>query len=252
MTDEPHLSELSLLTRNQVLAAEIQRRVSQLSAINTVAAVISQSLDLNRTLQTALDAVLSVIRVEASAISLIDEQAGELVMRAQRGWKHDFVTQPMRIRLGQGLSGLVVANNEVVTVGDVSKDPRLVVPAVAEEQFQAQALAPMHARGKVIGVLSVLSFQPYTFNGEEIEVLCAIADQVGVALDNARLYEATREQQNRLSAVLQSTADAIIAADDQCRVTVINEAAERLFNLNARDAVGQLITDLPFALELRE
>lgn len=252
MIDESHTPESNLLVRNRMLAAEIQRRVNQLSAINTVAAVISQSLDLHPTLETALDAVLSVIPVEASGISLIDEAAGELVMRAQRGWKNDFVTTPMRIKLGHGMSGLVIANNDVVISGDIAKDPRLVVPAVAEEQFQAMAMAPMHARGKVIGVLSVMSYQPYTFNSEEIEVLSAIADQVGVALDNARLYEATREQQNRLSAVLQSTADAIIAADDQCRVTVINEAAERLFNLNARDAVGQLITDLPFALELRE
>ncbi len=252
MTDVSHTPESNLLVRNRMLAAEIQRRVNQLSAINTVAAVISQSLDLHRTLETALDAVLSVIPVEASGISLIDDAAGELVMRAQRGWKRDFVTTPMRIKLGYGMSGLVVANNEVVISGDISKDPRLVVPAVAEEQFQAMAMAPMHARGKVIGVLSVMSNQPYTFNSEEIEVLCAIADQVGVALDNARLYESTREQQNRLAAVLQSTADAIIATDDQRRVTVINEAAERLFNLSATSVVGQLITDLPLALELRE
>ncbi|MHB8750114.1 MAG: sensor histidine kinase [Aggregatilineales bacterium] len=252
MTDISRTPESNLLVRNRMLAAEIQRRVNQLSAINTVAAVISQSRDLHRTLETALDSVLSVIPVEASGISLIDDAAGELVMRAQRGWKRDFVTTPMRIKLGHGMSGLVVANNEVVISGDISKDPRLVVPAVAEEQFQAMAMAPMHARSKVIGVLSVMSNLPYTFNSEEIEVLCAIADQVGVALDNARLYESTREQQNRLAAVLQSTADAIIATDDQRRVTVINEAAERLFNLNAAQVVGQLITDLPLELELRE
>src|SRR5579859_6383530 len=158
MTDVSHTPESNLVARNRMLAAEIQRRVNQLSAINTVAAVISQSLDLSRTLQTALDSVLSVILVEASGISLIDETTDELVMRAQRGWKRDFVTKPMRIKLGQGMSGLVIANNEVVISGDISKDPRLVVPAVAEEQFQAMAMAPMHARGKVIGVLSVMSY----------------------------------------------------------------------------------------------
>ena len=104
MTDVSRTPESNLLVRNRMLAAEIQRRVNQLSAINTVAAVISQSLDLHRTLETALDSVLSVIPVEASGISLIDDAAGELVMRAQRGWKRDFVTTPMRIKLGLSLT----------------------------------------------------------------------------------------------------------------------------------------------------
>ncbi len=228
-----------LLVKNRELAVEIRRRVDQLSAINTVAAVVSQSLDLTATLQTALDAVLSVIDVEAGGISLIDERAGELVMRAQRGWKQDFITTPMRIKLGQGMSGHVITTGEVVVSGDVSKDPRLVVPAVAEENIQAMAMAPMHARGKVIGVLSVMSYKPYSFDEQEIAVLKAIADQVGVALDNARLYESAREQQGRLLTVLQSTADAILAVDTHGQVSLINEAAERLFNLHSDDVIGQ-------------
>src|SRR5215468_2722454 len=80
------------------LLDEIKRQTGQLAAINTVTAAVSQTLDLNETLQTALEAVLSVIPVEASGISMVDESAGELVLRAQRGWKNDFVTQPMRIK----------------------------------------------------------------------------------------------------------------------------------------------------------
>src|SRR4051812_14843386 len=77
------------------LLEEFKRQTAQLQAINNVTAAVSQSLDLNVTLQTALEAVLSVIPVEASGISMVDESAGELVLRAQRGWKHDFVSNPM-------------------------------------------------------------------------------------------------------------------------------------------------------------
>ena len=52
--------------------------------------------------------MLKVILVDSAGISLVNEAAGELVMRAQRGWRYDFVTQPMRIPLGQGMSGIVV------------------------------------------------------------------------------------------------------------------------------------------------
>jgi PAS domain S-box-containing protein len=232
--------------RKRDLAAELKRQTGQLAAINSVTAAVSQSLDLNVTLQTALDAVLSVIPVEASGISLIDEQAGELVLRAQRGWRKDFVTAfPMRIKLGQGMSGLVIANDEVLITGDVTNDPRLVFPAFTEEKVQAMVLAPMHARGRVIGILSVLSHKPYEFDVDEIKILQAIADQVGLALDNARLYESVREQQSRLQAIIQSTADAIIATDNRGHINLINQAAQALFELDMRATLGQALREAP-------
>jgi PAS domain S-box-containing protein len=227
------------------LLEEVKRQTGQLTAINTVTTAVTQSLDLNMTLQTALEAVLTVIPVDASGISMVDESAGELVMKAQRGWKHDFTTTPMRIRLGEGLSGRAVTNDEVVITGDVSSDPRLVVPEFMAEKVQAQILAPMHARGKVIGILSVMSYKPYEFDENEVTVLCAIADQVGLALDNARLYEAVKEQQSRLQAVLQSTADAIIATDNYGIINLFNQAAEVIFEASASQMIGHHLREAP-------
>jgi two-component system phosphate regulon sensor histidine kinase PhoR len=220
-------------------------------ALNKVATAVSQSLDLNATLATAMEAVLSVIPVEASGISLIDHHAGELVLRAQRGWKQDFVSQPMRIKLGHGLSGQVIMTGEVVITGDLHNDNRLVVPAVAEENIQAMAMAPMHARGAIIGILSVMSYRPYSFDELQITLLKAIADQVGVALDNARLFEAIREGEQRLLAVLQSTADAIISTDGRGCVNMINRAAEKLFDLSNELITGQPLEYVPFPPEIR-
>jgi two-component system phosphate regulon sensor histidine kinase PhoR len=243
----------NLVHRNQLLSEEIRRRVDQLSAINTVAVVVSQSLDLGTTLETALDAVLKVIPVDSAGISLVDEAAGELVMRAQRGWRYDFVTRPMRIPLGQGMSGTVVRNDEVLVTGNVlSGDPRLAVPEFAHEAVQAMAMAPMHARGRVVGILSVMNHTPYEFGQDEITVLRVIADQVGVALDNARLYERTKEQSSRLSAVLNSSGDAIIATDSRGHINLVNATTETLFALHAEDLIGSHLRNVPLHPKLRE
>jgi PAS domain S-box-containing protein len=231
---------------------EVKRRTQQLAVINKVADTLNQPVDLNVTLQAALEAVLSVIPGDASGISLVDDGAGELVMRAQRGWNNDFVTTPMRIKLGQGLSGHVINTGEVVITGDPASDPRHAAPSFEEEKVKAMVLAPMHARGKVIGVLSVTSHKSYKFSQDEINVLRVIADQVGLALDNAQLYERIRQQQNNMQAVLQSTADAIIAVNAYGIVSLLNYAAERLFDLDAEDHVGQLLFDLPLPTVMNE
>lgn len=253
MDDSLHtLDNQTLIQQNRLLTEEIQRRVSQLAAINTVAATVSQVLDLDLALQTALDAVLGIIGVEAAGISLVDEQSGELVLRAQRGWTLDFVSKPMRIKLGEGLSGQVVAHNKVVVTGDLTDDQRLAVPAFSQERVQAMAMAPMHARGRVIGVLSVMSHTPYHFSDEEIDVLKAIADQVGVALDNARLYEETRSQQERLSAVIHSAADAIIATDDRGCISLLNDAAKPFFEESPDQIIGMPLHHAPLHPILRD
>ncbi|MBX3064063.1 MAG: GAF domain-containing protein [Anaerolineae bacterium] len=229
------------------LVDRLKRQTGQIAVINTVVTAVSQSLDLNETLQTALRAVLSIIPVESSGISLVDEQAGELVMRAQYGLRLDFVTEPMRIKMGHGMSGQAVTTGELVVVrGELDKDdPRLYVPAFANEATRAMVLAPMHVRGKVIGVLSVMSHDPYDFSEEELNLLRLVADQIGIAIDNARLFEAAKREQSRLEAVLQSTADAIIALDLRGNVSVFNQAAESLFKVNSDDWIGKSVLDVP-------
>src|SRR5258708_26546336 len=245
MIDKAKSKQRKSIPSHEQLMEEVKRQTGQLSAIHTVTTAVSQTLDLNVTLQTALEAVLSVIPVDASGISMVDEAAGELVLRAQRGWKNDFVTQPMRIKLGHGLSGRAVTNDEVVVTGDLTNDPRLAVPAITNEQWQAQVLAPMHARGKVVGILSVMSRNPYRFDENESSVLRAIADQVGLALDNARLYESVREEQGRLQAVIESTADAILATDRLGNINLVNQAAETLFQLDVSPVIGEPLSDAP-------
>ncbi|MCC6906095.1 MAG: GAF domain-containing protein, partial [Anaerolineae bacterium] len=142
-----------LMEQNRHLKSEVRRRMEHLSAVNSVASMVNQSLDLDLTLETVLAAVLDVINVEAAGISLIDLHNGDLVLRAQRGWKRDFVKMGMRMQHGVGLAWQAIEQNEIIVTGEVSHDPRIKFPAFQEEGIQAQVLVPMHSRGRVIGIL---------------------------------------------------------------------------------------------------
>jgi predicted transcriptional regulator len=84
-----------LVEQNRRLTDEVKKRLDQLAAINKVATLVSQALDLELALEASLAAVMDVINVEATGISLIDEGERELVLLAQRGWKRDFVKMGM-------------------------------------------------------------------------------------------------------------------------------------------------------------
>lgn len=243
----------NLALQNRLLSEEVKRRVDQLAAINTVAATVSQTLDLNHTLNVALEIVLGIVKAEAGGISLIDEKTGEVVMRAQLGWEQDFTHQsPMRVPINMGMSGEVISNNSVVIYNDLKAADKLAVPRFRQERFQAIAMAPMHARNKIVGILSIMSSQPNSFDDEVVGVLEAIADTVGVALDNARLYETTVEEQNSLSAILDSTADGIIATNQKGRIRLINNAAEIMFGLNSKALIGTPLREIPIDVRIRE
>ena len=184
--------QVAVALHNAQLYEEARRRAEELAALNAVAARLGQSLELEEVLDVAMEEVTRVLGVEASAVSLVDEEEDVLILKAQRGLRHSHVG--MRVPLGEGLSGIVIRSGKPLVTGDVSQDPRLAVPAFAREGIQAMALVPMHSRGQVVGVLSAMSHAPHNFDEREIALLEGIANQVGAAVENARLFEAERSQ----------------------------------------------------------
>jgi GAF domain-containing protein len=186
------------------LHAHLEGRVRDLSkelaALNAIAAVVSQSLDLDSILNDALDTTLDVMGVEAGGIYLLDEENGVLNVAAQRGFGTRFVTQIDRLRLGEGLSGSVAQSGEPLVVRDVSTDPRLTRMAVREEKLHSLAIVPLSSRGKVQGTLFAVTRGYREFTEQDLRLLISIGHQIAVAIENARLLaiEQRRAEEFRL------------------------------------------------------
>ncbi|MBI5567154.1 MAG: GAF domain-containing protein, partial [Chloroflexi bacterium] len=205
--------QAAVAIENARLYAEAQRRADHMAILNSMSATVSQSLDLEATLWAALDKALEVVGVESGAISLVDEDAQELVIRVHRGWRQNDLVNNLRVRLGEGLSGQAVLSGEVVVTGSLDDEPRLAVPEVRDEGVQSQALAPMRARDRVVGVLGVMSYRPHTFAPQSIEVVKSIADQIGLAIDNAQLYEREARRAAQLTLINEVARDVLATLD---------------------------------------
>jgi signal transduction histidine kinase len=178
----------SLELAHQVLEQRVADRTRELSALYDVMAVASASLDLETVLESSLDRVLAVIGSEVGAIHLLDETKGVLRLAAWRGVSPDLVARIDSVPVDSGLAGWVIEHSEPLVVPNIVTGlrPLLALPASGS---QAYVGAPMRAKGRVLGVLSVVGETGRQFEAEEVTLLASIADEVGVAVENARLYQ---------------------------------------------------------------
>jgi signal transduction histidine kinase len=166
-----------------------QKAVSRLRAINAVTAIVTESLELKQILNSALDKVLEVMALEAGLIFFLDRQSQELILAAYRGVSKESAAGVDRLKLGEGFCGRVAQSGELLAVQDSSQDPRLTRLAVRKEGLRGQIIVPLKSKGEVQGVLAVATRQSRQFLPEEQELITAIGNQIGVAIENARLYE---------------------------------------------------------------
>jgi len=156
--------------------------------------VVNTTLDLDTTLRRVAELVRKVFDYEIFAILLLNEKTQELRIRFNVGYKRELADK-IRIKMGEGVTGLAAQHREAMLVGDVTTDPRYIsgVPDVRSE-----LAVPLIVKNKVIGVIDIESPQPNHFTEEHKRLLTLIASRMAVGIENARLYTRTTRQARTL------------------------------------------------------
>ncbi|RME86986.1 MAG: GAF domain-containing protein, partial [Anaerolineae bacterium] len=259
-----------LFAETQRLANELERRVIERTAAlerekrNTeillgVLSEVTASLDLDRALNRTLALLNEAVGAEQGTIMLLDVEDGKLHYRAGYGYmtrsgKRD---EEMALQIGEGLGGWVVQHGEGVLIGDVMKDPRWLKSSSKTQQHRSAIATPLMVGEEVVGVLMVFHRKPNFFTEEQFHLVNAIASQVAVAINNAKLYSLISEQaerlgslvregqetSSRLQAILEAVADGVLVTDAGNRISFINSSAQRILNVRAESVLGQSLDD---------
>jgi len=187
----------------QELEQRVADRTRELSALYDVTAVASESLELESVLERSLSRVLTVMGCETGAIHLLEEKEGMLRLAASQGIPSAILDEMAPVPVEGGLAGWAVERGELLVVPHIAIGPRPLI-AIPATDTQAYVGAPMRARGRVLGVLSVVGRAGQQFSVEEVSLLSSIADEVGVAVENARLFDAERERRRQADTLLQA------------------------------------------------
>jgi PAS domain S-box-containing protein len=216
------------------LRREREQRL-RLAALNHISSIVSQSLELKQILNSSIASITDVTNVDVVSIFLVDGEAGELTLNAYKGISESFAHSVGSLKLGEGLNGIVAQTGEPVYIKDASKDPRLAKKAVKEEGIRSQIIVPLKSKGKIMGTLSVAMRRYRQFRPDELELLAAIGNQIGVAVENARFYEQEhkiaeqlRSSEERYRELFQNAREAIWIHDMDGDIVSANAAAARL------------------------
>src|SRR5262245_5647982 len=175
--------------------------IRHLEILRTVTEAVSRSLNLNDVLQKSVEALTHVTGHEISSLHLISADGQTLLLLGDRGLSPELQEVNRILPVGEGLIGQVATTGRVRRLDEVSQAPDLLASArdaVLADHIRGFVCVPIRARRRILGTLSLGRQAPPPFSDEEVALLEAAADQIGLALDNARLYSETRHELDAL------------------------------------------------------
>ncbi len=218
----------------------LEKRLRQLGALVNIGASVTAMLDLQQVLNSVVEAAVSVSGAEEGSLMLVDEQTGELYVRAAKNFDQKMV-HTLRLPVKDSLAGQVVHTGQPVIIS--GKDD----PIKIKTQFLVKSLVyvPLRSPNKVIGVLSVDNrIEARTFEAQDVQILSLLADFAAVAMQNARLYAEMIRERDTLDAILHDTDDYVIVVDTNDRILFCNATARNAFGITRTDFIGKPLKEV--------
>ncbi|MFN2129754.1 MAG: histidine kinase [Anaerolineae bacterium] len=209
------------------LEQRVATRTRELASLNTLAGVVSRSLDLDEIMADALDEALSITTMGKGQAFLLDEETQCLHLIAHRGLSDELVRQMTSLPLGASMAGFAVQEGRPVCKKVSDYPSGSLKKLIQQEGLQLVVSTPLMVKERTVGAIDLGAEAVRDVEPEELALLTAIGHQIGVAVENARLYEqaqqlAVIEERNRLARDLH---DSVMQA--LYGVTLYAEAAAR-------------------------
>jgi len=187
-------SRIAQAIENARLYTRVSRQAQQISVLNEIAAELTSILDIDPLFERIGQLLRRLIDYQMFSIMLLDDKGETLITRY--GWRFGTVHAPhRRIPVTTGLVGAAVREWRVVNVPDVRKDPRYLA---MNPETRSELIVPLFYKGRVIGVLDLEHTRTGFFHEEHERILTTLAAQIAIAIENARLYQAVRRQEQQL------------------------------------------------------
>ena len=172
--------------------AAMTRRSEDATLLNNIASTLTSSLEMDEILNKTLALVMNYMKVEAGEIFLLEDDKETLRLVLHRGEAAEAFWNRSHFPIGDGFPGLVAQTGEPIVSLDLAKDARFLRDAVVQAGFHQIACLPLKASGNLVGVLNVATRGQVPFDARDVQLLSAVGNWAGLAIENARLHQNAR------------------------------------------------------------
>jgi len=219
--------------------ASLEKRVSEMEVLLAIGRDVTGTLDLDGVLKNVVGAAVKLTHAEEGSLLLLDEESNELYMRAAHNFEDGFV-RSFRLPVNDTLAGQVLETGEAVIL---SKDALHKI----QTAYLVQSLiyVPLKIGDRVIGVLGVDNRQHrLPFTERDVLLISILADYAAVAIENARLYQASENERSKFEAVLSNMDDALMILDQQGIVQLVNDTMCNALAVEAGELLNRTIPEV--------
>jgi PAS domain S-box-containing protein len=238
----------SLAVDNARLYHDAQRRAAELATVQHVARAINSTLQIDTILQEVVRQVSTAFGYRLVSIYMLE--GDQLLMRAQVGYGEC----ETKIDIRTGVSGRVARTGQAAFVGDARAEPEFIYDAPGISQA---IIVPLRgSERQVVGTLTVESDGTPVLTGADVDLLMLMADQISLALTNARLFAELRRSEDRYRALVSQAVDGIAVTDVRGRTLDANAQLAAMLGATRQELIGGRMAeriapeDLPDAYRL--
>lgn len=222
-----------------------RRRSAELATLNDISAAVTSSLDTREVYHRVVQQLNEYFHVDAGSLLMRDDETGELefVMTLEGGEEK---LAGVRVPPGQGVVGHVAESQKYEIVLDAQNDPRFYSKISEDTGYITNSIlcVPMIVKGRTIGVIELLNKRDGNFTDEDASRLMRMATTIGVAIENARLFQEVVTGRERFQSILNSSIDGILMADMRGIVVTANPVVLKLFQITEEQLIGRPVNNL--------
>lgn len=174
--------------------------IGKLFSLLQAAQEVSSTRDKAKLLEAIVSSATKVVECKNSCLMLLHPGSQELVAYVVVGANRDQMKE-IRFKVGEGIAGWVAKHGEPVLSNDVQSDPRYSrkLDEITDMPLQSILCLPLVSRGKALGVLNIINKpDDGRFTEEDLHLAEAFADQAGIAIENANIYDAMSKENKLL------------------------------------------------------
>ena len=223
---------------------ELIRRTEEAQTLYDLSNLINQSLDLENILPEALDRAMGLIGFEIGSIYLYNPNEEILELKFNKGFPPHIIEGAKTLKYGEGVGGKTVAYKKPIVISIDEYPPSPILQSLKGENIQTLVGIPLLSKEKAIGAITLLSRSIRHLTQREINLLESIGNQIGLALENAKLFSDVVKAKSEWETTFDAVTDLITIRDQDYRILRANKAAFKRYGLQPQEMIGKKCYEL--------